>query len=130
MKTKTKAIVVCACVAGVISAALTTGILIAKRNEGAKTPSGWCVEQIKEIDEFEKNGITDYVYKTNEAYCVAEHSDFNKYYFIEIIYEDVYGSWYEKWFGAIAYKKTIWKYLKKEQVVAVECEMLARTEWW
>lgn len=126
MKTKTKAIVVCACISFIASAALTAGILIAKRNEGAKTPAEWCVERIKEKCLFEENGVTDYVYKTREAYCVAEHSYFDKYYFIEIVYEDVHGSWYEKWFGAIAYEKTIWKYLKKEQVVAIECTRIAR----
>jgi hypothetical protein len=97
--------------------------LIIKRNENALTPMNWCVEHIKEKNKFDENNITGFAY-TGEEVRNEYLNDWDKTYFVEIVYDD----WYEKWICGIAYKKTIWRLLTEDQIIKIECERLIKEE--
>ena len=99
--------------------------LVIKRNENAHTPMNWCVEHIKEKNKFDENKVTGFAY-TGEEIRNEYSNDWDKTYFVEIVYNNYNGGWYEKWICGIAYKRTIWRLLKKDQIIEIECKKLIR----
>lgn len=126
---KSKAIIIISSIIGTLAVGLSVGAwAIAERNKDAKSPLGWCVERIKEKDLFEENGISGYAFEGHEAKAIGESPAYDKYYFVNIVYQDDASSWHEEWICGITHERTVWSFLKAEQITAIGCEMLSRDE--
>ena len=117
-----------------IGAIVGTGYGLAKRNENAKSPLGWCVEEIKRKDLFAENQVQYYAFTGEKTqHKLNDDKDFQpvydtESYFVEIVYMTYDAETYEKWFCSISYGRTIWAYLTKDQVNDVQCSLMARNE--
>ncbi len=124
-----KPIIIIAAVASALGVLCGGVALIVKRNEGTLTPLDWCVERIKEKDMFEENQCYGFAYAAEEFMNEYQNaSDWDKTYFVDIVYSDCNGDWYEKWACGISYESTIWRTLKKEQIIEIGCDRLVRYE--
>lgn len=122
-----KPILIAATVIGAFGILFGGVALVIKRNEGAKTPMGWCVERIKEKNMFDENHVTGFAYSGNKIRNEYPN-DWNETYFVEVVYSDCNGDWYEKWVCGISYERTIWQYLKEDQIIEIGCDRLTREE--
>ena len=103
----------------ILSAALMLCACTANANE--KTPTGLteCIQRIKEKIMFEENKVAAFGYVYQEISFDKKDSmfllktDYDKTYLVETVYDNVYGSWDDRWFCGISFDKTI--------VSAIEC---------
>ena len=103
----------------ILSAALMLCACTANPNE--KTPTGLteCIQRIKEKIMFEENKVAAFGYVYQEISFDAKDSmfllktDYDKTYLVETVYDNVYGSWDDRWFCGIAFEKT--------EISAIEC---------
>lgn len=93
----------------------------------AKTPLGWCIEEIKERNLFEENDIHEYAYTYKEVVVKAD-TDFDKSYIVDFIFGDDYGDYLETWFCGVNYKNGLFKYIKKNQIIDIECDRIKRED--
>lgn len=93
----------------------------------AKTPLGWCIEEIKERNLFEENDIHEYAYTYKEVVVKADTS-FDKSYLVDFIFGDDYGEYLETWFCGVNYKNSLFKYIKKNQIIDIECDRIKRED--
>lgn len=99
--------------------------LVAACGEERHTPIEWCIERIKEKDLFVENKGQGLSYSYSEAVKSFE-IEFDKVYFVDLIYSNPYGEWAESWVCGISFKAGALSSLAKSDVTALECTCLTR----
>lgn len=103
----------------ILSATLMLCACTVNANETTQIGLTECIQRIKEKIMFSENKVTAFGYVYQEISFESKEapykllSDYDKTYLVETVYDNVYGSWDDRWFCGISFEKT--------EITAIEC---------
>ena len=105
---------------------------VSNRLNGARTPLGWCLEQIKKED-----GIylreEAYAYSYEDMHYVNEDLNYvppryKDAFHITFVYSYETETFHEEWMCFLDYDNWFWHFIREDEIYYIECELLTRTE--
>lgn len=99
---------------------------------GGRPAVEWCVDKIKEKIMFVENKVTAFGYsyqemrfESTDAKWKLEYA-FDKTYLVETVYENVYGTYDDKWFCGISFRESDASYVVKSYITDVQCVRISQ----